>query len=160
MMANELAAMAAIPSGATITVVMICAPQMAICSNPIGREIRTALRSVSFRGRKPPCSPDSLSMGERRQRYHIIPPAVMNSANTVPNIAPSTPKPAPGTVSLAPNHSTCREGKIRKKLNMTSKKHISTFSILGTRMFPLQRNMPPARKFNCKAGRKSENIRK
>ena len=159
-MANELAAMAMIPSGATITVVAICAPQMAMCSNPIGREMRKALLSVSFRGRKLPRSPDSLSMGERRQRYHIIPPAVMSSASTVPNIAPSTPKPAPGVVNVTPNHSTCREGKIRKKLNTTSKRHISTFSMLGTRIFPLQRNMPPARKFNCKAGRKSANIPK
>ena len=160
MMANELAAMATMPSGATITVVIICAPQMAICSNPIGREMRTAWRSVSFQGRKLPCPPDSLSMDERRQRYHIIPPAVISSANTVPNTAPSTPKPTPGTMNSHPHQSTCRVGKIRKKLNTTSQKHISTLSILGTRIFPLHRNMPPARKFNCKAGKKSENIRK
>ena len=160
MMANELAAMAVMPRGATITVVAICAPQMAMCSNPIGREIRTALRRVSFRGRKLPRSPDSLSMGERRQRYHIIPTVVTNSANTVPNIAPFTPKPAPGVVNSHPHQSICRVGKIRKKLNTTSKRHISTFSILGTRIFPLQRSIPPARKFNCKAGRKRENIRK
>mgnify|MGYP006914992354 CR=1 FL=1 len=112
-MANELAAMATMPSGATITVVIICAPQMAICSNPIGREMRTAWRSVSFQGRKLPCPPDSLSMDERRQRYHIIPPAVISSANTVPNTAPSTPKPTPGTSELPspPVYLPCRENK-------------------------------------------------
>ncbi len=68
-------------------------------------------------------------MGERWHRYHIIPPAVMSSASTVPNIAPSTPKPAPGAVNSTPNHSTCLEGKIRKKLNTISSKHISIFSI-------------------------------
>jgi Na+-driven multidrug efflux pump len=67
---------------------------------------------------------------------------------------------AGGMMNSHPHQSTCRVGKIRKKLNTTSQKHISTFSILGTRIFPLHRNMPPARKFNCKAGKKSENIRK
>lgn len=94
-MANELAAMATMPSGATTTVVAICAPQMAMCSNPIGNEIRKDLRNVSRLGRKLPRSPTNFSMGERRHRYHIIPPAVTSSANTVPNIAPFTPRPAP-----------------------------------------------------------------
>ena len=159
-MANELAAMATMPSGATTTVVAICAPQMAMCSNPIGNEIRKDLRNVSRLGRKLPRSPTNFSMGERRHRYHIIPPAVTSSANTVPNIAPFTPRPAPGAVNTTPNHSTCLVGKIRKKLNTTSSKHIIIFSMAGTRIFPLQRNMPPARKFNCKAGRNSANILK
>ena len=63
--------------------------------------------------------------------YHIIPPAVISSANTVPNTAPSTPKPTPGTMNSHPHQSTCRSRKIRKKLNTTSQKHISTLSILG-----------------------------
>lgn len=159
-MANELAAIATMPSGATITVVMICAPQMAACSNPIGRAMRTALRNVSFRGTRSPRSPDSFSRGDRRQRYHIIPPPVASSASTVPNAAPSTPRPAPGTTKLKSRISICRVGKIRKKLNTTSSRHISTFNRLGTRMFPLHRNIPPARKFSCRAGKKSENIRK
>lgn len=73
-----------------------------------------------FPGKKTALPPDSLNMDERRQRYHIIPPAVISSANTVPNTAPSTPKPTPGTMNSHPHQSTCRVGKIRKKLNTTS----------------------------------------
>ena len=70
----------------------------------------------------------------------------MASATAVPNAAPPTPSPAPGRLSDIPASSIVRVGNIRKKLKMTSSTHIATPITLGTRIFPLQRNIAPARK--------------
>lgn len=43
MMPNELAAMAMVPNGATMTVEAICAPHMTRCCNAMGAEILAAL---------------------------------------------------------------------------------------------------------------------
>ena len=152
--------MAKTPNGATITVVMICAPQMTICSIPIGRPICIAFFKVAVLGRKLPCSPVSFNSSERIQRYRSNIPATTASAAAVPNAAPSTPNPAPGIVKETPATCHSREGKIRKKLKTTSSMHIATPNKLGMCILPLQRNIPPARKFICKAGRKSEKIKK
>ena len=159
-MPNELAAMAKTPSGATMTVVIICAPQMTMCSTPIGRPMCRALRTVPHVGRKLPRSPFSFRSLERAIRYHIINPATTASAAAVPNAAPVTPSPAPGMCRLRPNHSTSRVGKIRKKLNTTSSTHISTLSKPGTRILPLHRSMLPARKLSWSSGRERAKIRK
>ena len=159
-MAKELAAIAKTPNGATMTVVIICAPQITRCSSPIGKPIWNAFFKVLICGRKRPCSPDSLSSLERDQRYHSNIPATTASAAAVPNAAPSTPRPAPGIVKETPATFHSRDGKIRKKLKTTSNTHIVTPSRLGTCILPLHRSMPPAKKFICMAGRKSEKIRK
>ena len=159
-MPNELAAMANTPSGATMTVVMICAPQMTTCSTPIGRLMCRALRTVAHVGRKLPRSPAMRSSPERATRYPSISPATTSSASAVPSAAPVTPSPAPGIRRDTPSHSTERVGKMRKKLNTTSSRHISTFSIPGTRILPLQRSMLPARKLSCSRGRERAKMRK
>ena len=93
-MANELAAIAQMPNGATITVIIICAQQMMVCSMPIGRPIRKAFRMVSSFGRKQPLFFAKLNSGERYHKYHNITAATNDSATTVPKAAPPTPKPA------------------------------------------------------------------
>ena len=142
MTANELAAIAKIPRGATITVVIICAPQMTACSMAIGKPIRTALRNVSAVGMKRPRSPLSLKSPERLKRYRIRITATTASARPVPKAAPFTPQPAPGIVTLIPRTVISLVGNIRKKLKTTSRRHISTLIILGIRMLPLQRSIP------------------
>ena len=115
-MANELAAMAKMPSGATMTVVMICAPQIRACSTPIGKPMAAAWRMVFRVGRKRPCVPVSFRADERVQRYVIMRMAVTTSASVVPKAAPTTPRPAPGIHSSVPKTAISREGKMRKKL--------------------------------------------
>ena len=137
--------MANTPKGATITVVIICAPQITACSTPIGIPMWKAFFKVLIVGRNFPLSPTNLRSRERVKRYHIIKTATTNSANPVPQAAPSTPKPAPGTQKEQPNPSISREGKIKKKLKTTSKRHMSMLNKLGTRIFPLQRSMPADR---------------
>ena len=160
-MAKELAAMAVMPNGATMTVVMICAPQMTACSKPIGRLMRTAFFSVVRMGKWcVPCHSWIFSPDDRVKRCHDVRHAATHSANPVPRAAPSTPNPAPGSWRDSVPRESSRSGKMRKKLNTTSSAHISTPAVLGTRMLPLQRSMPPARKFSWRTGRKSENIRK
>lgn len=41
-----------------------------------------------------------------------------------------------------------------------SSMHIATFRMLGTRILPLLRNIPPARKFSWSMGREREKMRK
>ena len=160
-MANELAAMAGMPRGATMTVVMICAPQMTMCSRPIGRLIRMEFRIIGGAGRDGLlCHAFIFKPDERVKRYHKVMAAATLSASPVPKAAPCTPNPAPGMDKVSPPTDNSRDGKMRKKLKTTSRMHISTPAILGMRMLPLQRNMPAARKFICRMGRKSEKIRK
>ena len=159
-MANELAAIAQMPNGATITVIIICAQQMMVCSMPIGRPIRKAFRMVSSFGRKQPLFFAKLNSGERYHKYHNITAATNDSATTVPKAAPPTPKPAPNIGTSYPPTLKQRVGNIKKKLSNTSSTHIDTPNRLATCILPLQRNMPLAKKLNCSAGRKSENMKK
>ena len=138
--------MATTPRGATIIVIIICAPQNMACSSVIGTEIRTARRNTSRVGRKLPRGrPLIRKSGCSARRYHIMSAATMTSANTVPMAAPSTPSPAPGTFSETPAMEISRVGNIRKKLKTMSSTHISTFRRLGTFMLPAHRSMPPPR---------------
>ena len=159
-MAKELAAMAKTPSGATMTVVRICAPQMTTCSIPIGKPIRSAFLNVSAFSRKWLSRMWQLSFSERVSRYQSNTLATTVSAAAVPRAAPLTPSPAPGIVNCMPAMLHPRVGKIRKKLNTTSSTHMMTPNKLGMRIFPLQRSMPPARKIICRTGRKIENMKK
>ena len=131
--------MAMTPSGATITVTMICAPHITPCSSVIGADTLSAFRSTCLDGMKDPSDPRKASISCFRQAYHITQPAVIISAATVPKAAPSTPSPAPGIVTVISGKISSRVGKIRKKLKITSSTHIITFSAPGTSMLPAAR---------------------
>ena len=131
--------MANTPRGATITVVIICAPHITMCSIPMGKPILRAFFSVDLAGRKLPFSTFRLSSLERLSRYHSNIPVTIVSANAVPKAAPSTPKPAPGTKNDMPHKFISREGNIKKKLKMMSRIHITT------PIKPLHLSIPPAR---------------
>ena len=67
-MASEWAAMAIVPNGATIRVLMICADPISMCWRPIGAPILKAVLTVSDFGRKEPGRPFSESIFERTSR--------------------------------------------------------------------------------------------
>ena len=86
--------------------------------------------------------------------------ATMRPAQADPKAAPSTPRPAPGMVTWCPHKLTVRVGKIRKKLNTTSSRHISTLSRLGTRILPLHLSIALATKSIINRGTNSMNVPK
>ena len=113
-MANELAAIANTPNGATMTVVIICAPQITACSNAKGVLIRNASQSTSLRGAKLPFSPVNFNSGDFLHKNHIITTATTTSANPVPKAAPTTPNPAPGIFTGEPKIWISLVGNIKK----------------------------------------------
>ena len=159
-MANELAAIATVPNGATMTVDMICAPHIITLSHPIGKAIPTAFRKHFPVGRKLPFSCRRFSSGDLTHSEYSSMAATAIVANAVPMAAPVTPRPAPGTVISAPSNETERVGKIRKKLKTTSNRHMKMFSMLGVYIFPLLRNIPLHRILSCRKGRDRANMRK
>ena len=86
--------------------------------------------------------------------------ATISPALAEPRAAPNTPMPAPGIVIEQPIMDNSRVGKIKKKLKMTSRTHINILSWLGTRIFPLQRNMELATKSIIKNGTNSMKVPK
>ena len=67
------------------------------------------------------------------------PPTTVERA--VPSAAPGTERPAPQTVTLWPNSTSCRVGLMRKKLNTTSSAQTSTLMRPGVRASPVARSM-------------------
>ena len=139
-----LAAMANVPSGAMIMVMVMYALLMMICCRPIGALMWNARFMVCHVGMKLPLSMLRRSSLERVQSTYMAIEATMVSADAVPMAAPMTDSPAPGMNSSTPSTSTVRDGNIRKKLNTTLRAIIVTLSMLGTTMFPLLRSMPEA----------------
>ena len=145
-MANALAAIAIVPSGATIIVDIIWAPHITTLSHPIGRAIPSAFLMQADVGLKLPLSCVSLRSGDFRHKALMSISAVTTVASAVPMAAPVTPSPAPGTMIPVPWISS--EGNISRKLKMTSRMHIMMFSTVGVYMFPLLRSIPLARTFS------------
>ena len=94
-MANALAAIETVPSGATMIVFMTYAPRMIRFCSHIGEAMLSALRSVTRSGRKDPRSCRRFSSGLRTVRNHSISPAVIRMDTPVPIAAPTTPSPSP-----------------------------------------------------------------
>ena len=81
-------------------------------------------------------------------------------AKAVPRAAPATSIPAPYIVKEIPKTVTSLVGKMNTVLNITSRIHIRTLSILGTLMFPLLWSMLPDRRLSCINGSEKANIMK
>ena len=152
-MANEFAAMETAPSGATMTVLAMCAPRIMTFCTHIGPVMPKAFLRHRAVGRKDPLSFTMASSLERTSRKYSIATAVTASASPVPSAAPRTPIPAPGTVTCAPRSVISLVGNISRKLKMTSSTHIITFSILGTFILPLHESILLPKNPSCIAGR-------
>ena len=59
----------------------------------------------------------------------------------MPSAAPGTERPAPQTVTLWSNSTSCRVGLMRKKLKTTSSTQTSKLIRLGVRASPVARSM-------------------
>lgn len=94
--------MAKTPKGATMTVVIICAPHNTTCSIPMGKPIFKAQRRMLRCGRNLPFSPAMRSNDERLHKYQVCTKAMTVMAATVPRAAPATPRLAPGMVMCMP----------------------------------------------------------
>ncbi len=128
--AMEFAAIATVPSGAIMRVERIIAPQIAICSNPIGSPIFTMQEKMdqsnvqrSFRLMR--------RLSERKHAAHNFTMQITRVASAVPNAAPGTPR-----------------NWINKRLNSTSRPHMAASKMAGVLMLPLHCSMDPARLFN------------
>ena len=144
--------MAKVPSGAMMMVVTMYAEVIMVCCMPIGRAMCRARFTTCHVGRKRPRSILSDSSLLRKQSMYIVMDAATSSAEAVPIAAPTTPMPAPGSVSDTPSTSTVRVWKMRKKLNTTSSDIITTLIMLGTSMLPELRSMPWLNIENWNAG--------
>ena len=101
-MAKEWAAKDRGPRGATIIVVTICAPLIAILSTAIGEPILRTLLIQNISGRKEPGWPTRAILSDFTTRNQSSRHVLTNSARIVPKAAPATPRSAPGTVMLSP----------------------------------------------------------
>ena len=101
-MANEWAAMAMVPRGATMRVLTTYAPPISMCCSPIGAPILNAVLIVSCLGLNarqvfslltPHSSllDNNPSIFDLASRKYIISPAVISMASPVPTAAPMTP---------------------------------------------------------------------
>ena len=156
-MAKALAAVATMPSGATIYVVTIRATARIVCSPITGAEICRHCRSwaADHRG----FSPRRIrSSGERASSVYSSTSVLTTCASAVPAEAPITPRPAPGRST--PSTRSVPPGKIRNALNITSKRHMDAMHIPGVFMLPEARSRPAHRLLSCKNGRDSAYTRK
>ena len=90
-MAKVLAAMAMVPSGATMTVEAMYPPRRRTFCRAIGPPMSNAFPSTFEVGLNEPLSCSRFSSGERTTAKYNIKPAVIISARPVPTAAPTTP---------------------------------------------------------------------
>ena len=150
--------MAVLPNGATMAVIRIWAPHITTRSSAKGLATETACRMTRpLRRHHVPTKPRARdhgrdSAGERRNRYHNRNTQPTTWAMAVPMAAPVTPSPAPGSVSTPQGVSMACAGYIIKKLNTTSRVHITTAITPGTSILPLLRSIAPAIKVRYTTG--------
>ena len=90
-MAKELAAMAMVPRGATITVLMTYAPLVMMFCSHMGPEMPKAALRCSRSGIHELLSCSMLSSGHTTNRYQMANACVIMVASPVPIAAPFTP---------------------------------------------------------------------
>ena len=113
----------------------IIAPQMAICSNPIGSPILTIWDNIALRNGHGSFR-RIFRLGEETHTTQSFAMQITMVARAVPSAAPGTPK-----------------NWMNSRLKTTSKPHMAASRMAGVRIFPLHWSMEPARVCSWKAGR-------